>query len=101
VPSVCLQKEVLLGQGELCEYIYIMMRGALQVRDAPASDFELKPARSDASSGAIAFAAARLVRGACRAVLRAAGVKRLPSSPGGGGGGGGALTTTSPWINGP
>ena len=72
VPSVCLQKEVLLGQGELCEYIYIMMRGALQVRDAPASDFELKPARSDASSGAIAFAAARLVRGACRAVLRAA-----------------------------
>ena len=70
VPSVCLQKEVLLGQGELCEYIYIMMRGALQVRDAPASDFEGRAAKSDSSaSGAIVFAAARLLRRAYRAVV--------------------------------
>ena len=39
-PTVCLQKEVLVGRGELCEYLYILQRGALQVRDQDASDFE-------------------------------------------------------------
>lgn len=39
-PTVCLQKELLLGQGELCEFFYILQRGALQVRNCPASDLE-------------------------------------------------------------
>ena len=39
--QVCLQGEVLLGQGELCEYLYILQRGQLQIRDAPADDWDV------------------------------------------------------------
>jgi hypothetical protein len=63
-PTVCLQKEVLIGRGELCEFLYVMQRGALQVRDQPASDFEEKPEQeSSALEGSlIGRAVTRAVR---------------------------------------
>ena len=65
IPTVCLQKEVLIGQGELCEYIYIMMRGAMQVRDASAND------RTFATGGADRSNSSTVIPALAQAVWRA------------------------------
>lgn len=61
-PTVCLQKEILLGKGELCEFVYVLQRGALQLRDSPASDFESKEDDARIERGEVSRAVYRAVR---------------------------------------